>query len=226
MISVVLTKYKREHRFEEQYQSVENQSIKPEEILICDNRFQNLGVWSRFSTALHAKGEFVCVIDDDTIPGEKWLENCLHHFRKTQGLYGTCGYKFHSSTHYKDNYSRHGWPCPNEEPLEVDYVVHNWFFKKEWLNWYWSELPERKFFLCGEDMNFSYQLQKRGIKTYVPPHPENNWSWWGSLKGWEYGIDDVSLYESNPENFRQNMYNFFDHQIKKGWKIISEKKII
>jgi len=75
MISVILTKYKREHRFEEQYQSVENQSIKPEEILVCDNRSQNLGVWSRFSTALHAKGEFVCVIDDDTIPGEKWLEN-------------------------------------------------------------------------------------------------------------------------------------------------------
>ena len=222
-VSVVLTKYKRQNLFDEQYSAVSNQSIKPLEILICDNSKQNLGVWSRFSTALHAKGEFVCVIDDDTIPGEKWLENCISCFNNDEGLYGTCGYVFHSNTHYENNYYRFGWPVPNEETYEVDYVVHNWFFKKEWLKWFWSEIPNTKYFLCGEDMNFSFQLQKRGIKTYIPPHPKDNKQLWGSVKAVEYGNDSNSLWVSNPDNFKQNMFDFFDVQVKKGWRLIRDK---
>jgi hypothetical protein len=179
-------------------------------------------VWARFSMALNAKSDFVCVIDDDTIPGIKWLENCYNEFQIKEGLYGTCGYQFNSNTHYKDNYNRIGWCKPNEETIQVDYVVHNWFFKKEWLKYYWSEIPNTKYFQCGEDMNFSYQLQKQGIPTFVPPHPENDKNLWGSLEGWKYGVDEVSLYETNPNNFRENMYEFFDNQIKKGWKLLYE----
>lgn len=219
MITVILTKYKRPHLFEEQLVSVQNQTLKPNEILICDNSSQNLGVWARFSMGLNAKNDFICVIDDDTIPGLGWLENCYNQFTTKNGLYGTCGYLFHSNTHYKDNYNRIGWCELNEETVQVDYVVHNWFFKKEYLKWYWSEIPNSKYYLCGEDMNFSFQLQKQGINTYVPPHPIKNKNLWGSLKGWEYGMDSVSLYESNPENFRENMYEFFNNQIKKGWRL-------
>lgn len=221
MITVILTKYKREALFEEQFQSLQRQRLKPSEILICDNTKQNLGVWSRFSLALHAKNEFVCVIDDDTIPGDGWLESCYNEFQKNEGLYGTCGYIFNSKEYYLNNYTRYGWCNPNKETLRVDYVVHNWFFKKEWLKYYWSELPDSKYFLCGEDMNFSYQLQKRGIPTFVAPHPEEDKSVWGSLKGWEYGMDEASLYENNPDNFRENMFDFFDKQILKGWKLIN-----
>jgi GT2 family glycosyltransferase len=222
MVTVILTKYKRTNLFDEQYQSVLNQTLKPTEILVCDNTTQNTGVWGRFSLALLAKNDFVCVIDDDTIPGNSWLQNCVDCFQEKEGLYGTCGYLFNSNTHYQDNYTRHGWCNPNEEIKEVDYVVHNWFFKKEWLKYYWSEIRNEKYWLCGEDMNFSYQLQKQGIKTFVPPHPKDNGNRWGSIKGWQYGIDSVSLYETNPENFRQNMFDFFDEQIKKGWKLLYE----
>jgi GT2 family glycosyltransferase len=73
MITVILTKYKRPHLLENQFISLRNQTLKPDEILVCDNSLQNLGVWARFSMALNAKSDFVCVIDDDTIPGIKWL---------------------------------------------------------------------------------------------------------------------------------------------------------
>jgi glycosyltransferase involved in cell wall biosynthesis len=219
MISVILTKYKRPHLLEDQFMSLKRQTLKPDEILVCDNSLQNLGVWARFSMALNAKSDFICIIDDDTIPGTKWLENCYNEFKIKEGLYGTCGYLFNSNTHYKDNYNRVGWCQPTEQTTQVDYVVHNWFFKKEWLKYYWSEIPDTKYFQCGEDMNFSHQLQKQGIPTFVPPHPENDKELWGSLKGWEYGMDMFSLYETNPNNFRENMYEFFDNQIKKGWKL-------
>jgi len=219
MITVILTKHKRENLFEEQYESILSQTIPVDEILICDNTKQNTGVWGRFSLALHSKNPFVCVIDNDTIPGIKWLENCLNSFIMQEGLYGTCGYVFNSNERYQDNYQRFGWVNPNEKIMQVDYVVHNWFFKKEWLKYYWSEIPDSKYWLCGEDMNFSYQLQKRGINTFLPPHPENDKSIWGSIKGWEYGMGPESLWESNIENFRFNMFEFFDNQIKKGWKL-------
>ena len=209
MVTVILTKHKRTNLFDEQYQSVLRQTLKPTEILVCDNTIQNTGVWGRFSLSLMAKNEYICVIDDDTIPGNQWLENCYDNFQLREGLYGTCGYVFNSNTHYKDNYVRHGWCNPNEESIEVDYVVHNWFFKKDWLKYYWSEIRDDKYWLCGEDMNFSYQLQKQGIKTFVPPHPKSDTKLWGSIKGWEYGVDSVSLYESNPANFRQKNVRFF-----------------
>ena len=50
-----------------------------------------------FEIAKKAKNEFVCIIDDDTIPGSMWIENCFSEFNKKEGLYGTCGYIFNSS---------------------------------------------------------------------------------------------------------------------------------
>jgi glycosyltransferase involved in cell wall biosynthesis len=219
MITVILTKYKRPHLLEGQFMSLRNQTLKPDEILVCDNSLQNLGVWARFSMALNAKSDFICIIDDDTIPGTKWLENCYNEFQIKEGLYGTCGYLFNSNTHYENNYLRHGWCNPNESILKVDYVVHNWFFKRDWLKYFWSDIRDPKYWLCGEDMNFSYQLQKQGISTFIPPHPKDDQSLWGSIKGWEYGTDNNSLWELNPDNFKSNMFEFFDNQIKRGWKL-------
>ena len=77
MISVILTKYKRTHLFKEQIRSIKNQSVYVDEILVCDNSVDNKGVWERFNVAKKAKNEFVCIIDDDTIPGSLWIENCF-----------------------------------------------------------------------------------------------------------------------------------------------------
>lgn len=217
-ITVVLTKYKRLHLFQEQLEAINSQSIAPTEILVCDNSVDNLGVWARFALALNAKSDFVCVIDDDTIPGNQWLENCMTQMEIQEGLYGTCGYIF-LSKEYMNN-KRIGWPNPNDKTIKVDYVVHNWFFKKDWLKYYWSEIPEPKYWLCGEDMHFSYQMQKIGIETFVPPHPQNDQSLWGSLKGNEYGRDSVSLWESNVHNFRNTMFDYFNELVtKKGWRL-------
>lgn len=222
MVTVILTKYKRTHLLEEQLNSINYQSIKVDEILICDNTLDNRGVWERFKLAKTAKNEFICIIDDDTIPGTLWIENCFSEFNKKEGLYGTCGYIFNSDTHYKNNYKRIGWCNPNESVKKVDYVVHNWFFKKEWLEYFWNvdNIPLN----YGEDMNLSYQLQKQGIDTFVPPHPKNIKSLWGSIKGTIYGDDKNSLWISNPNNFKSNMFKYFDDLVKKDWKLINTEK--
>jgi len=223
MVTVILTKYKRPHLLEEQWTSIKNQTVKPHQILVCDNSLQNLGVWSRFSLALNSKTEFVCVIDDDTIPGNRWLENCLNNMEEQEGLYGTCGYIFNSNEKYQDNYRRLGWHNPNEKREQVDYVVHNWFFKKEWLKYMWMEEPVS--WENGEDIQFSALCQKYGnINTYVPPHPIKDKSLWGNniehATKWGNDKNATHLHEKNHYSLRDSICEAY---IKKGWKTINSK---
>ena len=52
---------------------------------------RNWGVWPRFLFCAEFKSEYVCVFDDDTIPGSRWIENCLKTMNSTPGLLGANG---------------------------------------------------------------------------------------------------------------------------------------
>jgi glycosyltransferase involved in cell wall biosynthesis len=212
-ITVILNGFKRSQHFKKQLEAIENQTIKPKEILLWQNLGENfdkhltsrtthsscnknLGVWARFAYALNADTEYVCVFDDDTIPGKKWLENCLNTIQEHDGLLGTIGVKFQTTQSYHPN-TRVGWANPNNNTEEVDIVGHSWFFKREWLSTFWRELPDvKQTRLVGEDMHFSYTLQKYlNKKTYVPPHPIDDMEMWGSKPdtGWGIGQDSAAL---------------------------------
>src|SRR5690606_35792088 len=91
----------------------------------------NFGVWARFAYALNAISDYVCVIDDDTVPGNQWFENCLKTLEIHNGLLGTIGIKYHTNQGYFPS-TRYGWANPNETIVEVDIVGHCWFFRREW----------------------------------------------------------------------------------------------
>ena len=145
----------REHLFSEQH-SVVDQSVDVNEILVCDNRKDNKGVWERFKLTKKSKNDFVWILDDDTIPGKDYLKNVLDCFENNQGLYGTCGYIFNSNKKYENNYTRIGLPNPNEELRKVDYVVHNYFSKRNGQHfWNVEKIP----FNYGEDMIFLFNYK-------------------------------------------------------------------
>jgi GT2 family glycosyltransferase len=255
-ITVILNGYKRKDQLQEQIDALNSGTVKPNEILLWYNypedpdlinyevvskiptalNNKNYGVWARFYFALNAQNPFVCVFDDDTIPGSRWLENCLETMKTHEGLLGTVGLLYQSplppqQSSYYEPYVRFGWVdngIQNEETVQVDLVGHSWFFKKEWLSHMLRELPDPKYTTCGEDMHFSYMLQKyANIPTFVPPHPKNDKSLWGSIKG-KYGDDEVSLWNSNKPNeqgvaFKYLMNEYFHNQRLKGWKLINEK---
>jgi GT2 family glycosyltransferase len=256
-ITVILNGYKRGHCLTEQYDSLQNQTITPNEILLWYNSpgeghdvnydimekvptaFSNInmGVWARFAYALNAKSEYVCIYDDDMVSGKRWLENCLNTIKQVNGLLGAVGVLYllpnpPQYSCYYEKYIRLGWVPggQNEVPVQVDLVGHVWFFKKEWLTYFWRELPDPKYNICGEDMHFSYMLQKyANIKTYVPPHPTNNTELWGNVINSKYATDKHSLWESNQQSvngtpFKHIMNDFFVEQRRKGWKLINETK--
>ena len=242
MVTVVLNGYKRGQHLAQQLEAVKKQTLRPKEIMLWQNAGEdfdpqiagkttwascnkNFGVWARFAYALNAKTEYICVFDDDTIPGKRWLENCYETIQKHEGLLGTIGvvYQTPNSYHPMD---RVGWAEPNEKTERVDIVGHAWFFKREWLSTFWRELPEEDHpMIVGEDMHFSVMLQKYlGLNTYVPPHPKDNKELWGSLPdtAWRIGQDDaaLSMNMDNVELMSQQLRKYTSN----GFKIINNKK--
>ena len=214
-ITVILNGYKRGDQLSEQVNALNKGTVKPSEILLWynnpgdDNSINynimettptalcnyNFGVWARFAFALNTTSDYICVLDDDTIPSENWFKNCINCIEnENNGLYGTIGVIF-NDLDYR-SYVRHGWANPNEETKQVDIVGHSWFFHRDLLGAFWRESTVPVSHLCGEHMHFSYAIQKYlNMNTYVPPHPKEDQSLWGSDPelAHKFGVDKDAI---------------------------------
>lgn len=218
-ITAVVNIFRRVHTLEEQINAIKNQSLPPKSIVILNNgnntidlsKYKNdsfykvfdcnynSGVWSRFIISQLVDTEYICIFDDDTVPGNNWFKNCMNCMIEKEALYGTIGVIFQNTGKY-DVYRRYGWDATNygnnEISMPVDIVGHSWFFKKKWISYLLRENPKiTEYYNVGEDMTFSFMLQKyANISTYVPPHPSNDISLFGSIphSAWRYGCDGNS----------------------------------
>ena len=246
-ITAILNLYKRPYTLIEQLTAVQNQSVPPTKIIIWKNfaegielpsipselmknvtiiqSSENYGVWARFTPGLLVNTEYVCIFDDDTIPQRKWFENCLNTQKTHPGLLGAIGLCFYEGNRYIYG-ARYGWDGPCDTPVEVDIVGHSWFFRQEWLGILWQFKPNYDIMLkAGEDIAFSYMLQKNGIKTYVPPHPKDDIEMYGSHpeKAWKYGNDSaaISIHQSSLFTFDSILTNMIDNL---GFETIANRK--
>lgn len=238
-ITIVLNAFRRLDSLQAQVYAIQAQSLKPSEILLWGNGVSeipagvskvsksalsnfNFGVWARFAYALNAKSRFVCVFDDDTIPGSRWLENCVETMKVSEGLLGTRGIRFHPRNGYEVA-QEFGWANPNDSTKMVDIVGHSWFFRKEWLSHFWATLDDQfPHHLFGEDIHFSYALQKQiGIPTFVPPHPIDEPDLFGSQPKTAVslgtGIEAISMRLDSGK-----MSKALNHYRAKGFQLILE----
>lgn len=247
-VTCVLNFYKRPYAIHEQLQAIRNQTISPKKIIIWVNETEgvkfpddiksdssltiirsseNLGVWPRFAISQFAMTPYVCVFDDDTIPGRKWLQNCCETMDTVNGLLGAIGVIFNNVNQYSMK-RRHGWDAPSTEIHEVDTVGHAWFFKREWLQHLWQfHTDPAKLFKCGEDMSFTCGLQKVGIKTYVPPHPPHDMEMFGShpQKAWMYGTDRNAAISMQHDAMPVFTEAFLYLRKNHGFKILDDKVV-
>jgi len=214
-ITAIINVYKRPYTLDEQICAIKAQTITPKFIFIWNNgntavdftkyksdpqirifdNNANYGVWSRFLIGFLAPTKYICVFDDDTIPGRQWFANCVRAMKEREALYGTIGVVFGATTGYK-MLKRYGWDGPSTIDMPVDIVGHSWFFKKSWLSYFVREAPQvHESPSNGEDLHFSFMLQKyANIPTYVPAHPPGKYELWGSQPktAWAYGCDGMS----------------------------------
>ena len=235
-VTAVLTAYRRRSNLPLQLAAIENQSHPVNSVMIWENgpgdhievdspiktmiasSSTNLGVWSRFVFALNADSDFVWIIDDDTIPGTRWLENALTTFGKQPGLIGSRGLRFHSKQSYL-LYDEFGPNNPSSEAKQVDIVGHNWILPRDWLAFFFLEFPN-KFpnNLAGEDIHLSYAIQKHlNLGTFVPPHPVDQQEVWGELEHLsKFSGRDQNAISSNRSSLKK-FEDAFSHYIKLGF---------
>ena len=239
-ISVILTAWMRPQYLEEQVERVLNQSVPPWEIvlwynqppkrlgllerkhlvsfkndrhvkkIICDHNF---GIVPRFTLAACLEGEYVCIFDDDTMPGERWFENCLQYVDSQKSLLGTIGLRYLSRDEMKTEKPRMGWEGMNKGIEFVDLVGHSWFFRRRWAPYFWDEEPLLRDF--GEDIHFCAMLQRHDIRVACPPHPESDRSFWGSVKP-ERGVDSVAISCSSDRS--GDYLRVVQYEIEKGYR--------
>lgn len=241
-ISVILTAWRRPQYLEEQVERILNQTIPPNDIvlwynsppkrlgfferkqmvsfkndkyvkkIVCD---YNFGIVPRFSLATCMESDYVCIFDDDTMPGDRWFENCLNYVDSKKVVCGTIGLRYLSKTELKTEKPRMGWEGMNEDIEYVDLVGHSWFFRREWAKYFWDEEPISHRF--GEDIHFCAMLQRHGIRAACPPHPPDDKSLWGSVKP-DFGVDKVAISCSSDKS--EEFWKVVKHEIEIGYKPI------
>ena len=244
-VSVVLTTYKKPDALPLQLEALQKQSLKPKEILLFQDGIsgsysinfkkeileqfdnvkiapQNMGVWERFAYAKdNVKSKYVCVFDDDTIPGTRWLENCHYHMMQEEGVYGTVGILLEKPELYPyDGFFRVGWHRPNTKVAQVDFVGHSWFFKKEYLDYMFDNTEKYQTYkYAAEDMCLSFKCKEHGIKTFVPPHPYWDLEQWGSKPryGIQYGNASTAISQNHDNCI--NMRNALSEYMDAGWSL-------
>ena len=150
-ITVILTVWKR-NNLSQQISQLVNQTKKPYQIWIYQNeshldlsipeqvkrqfnisviqsRDINFKFHGRFVLPLLCDTEYVAIFDDDTIPGSKWLENCLDTSKRNNCIVGANGRTMKSG--FQDSDEQHmlalGDGKPIEKETQVDFVGHCWF---------------------------------------------------------------------------------------------------
>jgi hypothetical protein len=240
-VTVILNSYRRPYNLPQQVEAIRGQTLSPSQIWLWVNShednegwdYSNLGLdrifdndhnwkfYGRFAAALLADTEYVAIFDDDTIPGEKWFENCMETMSLREGILGSAGVTLDGNRYIQ--HTRCGWPTQNLGIKRVDLVGHAWFFKRDWLQYLWREKPTT--WDNGEDIQFSYLAQKYGgIQTYCPPHPSSDPTMHGSIRGNELGIDNKAT-STNSDISHQTFFAERDlcvqTAIKGGWKTVN-----
>lgn len=237
-ITVILNVYNRGYTLEEQLESIYKQTVpinaeniwiwynkgtnpqaspknKEHKMFVCNH---NTKFHGRFAAANLIRTKYVAMFDDDVIPGNRWIENCIASIEKQEGIMGGSGVIIHEKGRYDAN-NKIGWNGQRLNSIErVDLVGHAWFFKQEWAKYMWYEKPVS--WDNGEDIMFSYLCQKYGgINTYVPAHPVDNMDFWSNVSGGKYGNDANATYIHKSDHYQIRSV-VCETCVQNGWKTV------
>lgn len=236
-IGVLLTSFKRPHTLRQQLAAIDAQTVKPSDVIIFHNdgglqpdceamrgrkvvaaNF-NSGVWARFSAALWLLPyEFVVVLDDDTIPGCRWLETCVDDYESSPALLGVNGVTFGAGK--RENRFYYGTNSGNEHGgprMIVDIVGHGFFVHESILRQACKQVSMVELFSAGEDYHLAFSAQKMGLHTAVPNHfhPDSRGSTRPGL-----GSDDVALYRQPGEEEKKAKAH--DAYVRSGMRMLGK----
>ncbi len=244
-VTVIINVWKRPH-IEEQLFHLLTQTVFPREIWILyyENHVQadeiiktyqqvfpfihlirsdkNLKYFGRFTIAVNTTTTYTWLMDDDVIPGEEWLANCVE---KCTGLNSviTCTGRIIPKNDFKPEKWKMGGRYKHfigdevnggsmnlcDEDTQVDYGCNSYFMKSEWLQAYWSIWPAT--FGSGEDIHLSATCKVQlDVNTYVLKQDNIHNS--GNIKrsyGWDH---NASWKQKNFIDIREKVLRYHIEQ--------------
>jgi GT2 family glycosyltransferase len=138
----------------------------------------NLKYFGRFTLAAYSTTEYTWILDDDVIPSSKWIETSIETSRKYNAVVSGAGRIIVTNDSYPDMPGSYelgqqhigdgdGVVNSCEEDTLVDFGCNGWFFRTEWLRYFWMIWPFT--FQNGEDIHLSAAVKiHSGISTVVP----------------------------------------------------------
>jgi hypothetical protein len=216
-VTTVLTAVNRLHYLPSQLDSIKTQSIPSDIFMIWRNKetydlkypsiiYRNESqhfnsLYGRFYNSLHIKTPYVFIVDDDILPGKKYIERCIEFSKKENDKVVICTYGVEVNqknlTYF--NVSRIGPQVFLDTPTQVDMGGQGWFMKTELLNHFLDEhiIDES----TGEDLHFSFCLANKNIPIMILDKDKNDKDTWQDLTLGERGGDDYSQNKNNPTHW-------------------------
>ena len=183
----------------------------------------NLKYFGRFTLAQHVTSAYTWVLDDDTMPSKKWIDVCLRTVEAYNAIVSSAGRILIPNVNADGTPGHHPIRqecignldrfnhCP--EDTVVDFGCNSWFFRTEWLKYFWGTWPYT--FQNGEDIHLSATCNiAAGIRTVVPRQPDVDSS--GSMNN-DYCIDEHASWKK--DGFYDQRVSIMKHFIReRGWK--------
>lgn len=222
-IVAILTAYKRDY-FSQQINSLLNQTQKIDKIVIFNNGSLDLShlkntfkdkislinselntkFWGRFAIASLFNTEYVLMLDDDTIPGLRWVETCYNMCLEKNCIVTGNGRSI-------DNKVSMGDGGYTEQDTKIAFGGHSWFYRKEWLKYFLMQPVVS--YDTGEDISFSAYCKINGdIDTWLPKQSGES-----SAHSQSYCDDQHASFRLNSWDLKREA--ICQHFVNLGWTI-------
>lgn len=251
-ITAVITLWKRNY-LEEQLESLLTQTHPPEQIvllqneagamdigpvvdtfrkrhpgIICIKSDVNLKYFVRFTIGSLLQTEYLLFIDDDIIPGRRWLELCVEKSRQYNAVIAPSGrlipkdsfrpekmFIFRRTEKYMIGDASYTEENLAPRDTHVDYGCNSYFIRSEWIRHFWAVWPHT--LQSGEDIHLSASLMIGGaIPTVVPQQTSAETS--GNLRRTYGGDVHASWRHKDFISTREQVFRYLI--LEKNWRPI------
>lgn len=240
-VTTVLSAVNRLPYLTSQLDSIKNQTIDSDIFIVWRNNeryslsypciiYQNESkhfnsLYGRFYNSIHIKTPYVFIVDDDILPGSKYIERCINFSKQNNDKVVVCTFGVNFSkreTKYNPIF-RVDQNIFLDNPLQVDMGGQGWFMKTELLNHFLHQPPVD--LTTGEDLHFSYCLFKNNIPIYVLDKDKKAKETWQDMSLGKRGEDDKAQWRTNPTHFsiRDKLVKIYTDL---GWEFGANKTVI
>jgi hypothetical protein len=182
--------------------------------------------YTRFGVALAARTEYVFLLDDDCIPGARWVENCLRAARRRDGIFAPAGLRINRPDFASGPYTREDEVgvvrrARRRRTIEIDVPFHSFFLRRKHLAWMFQDrmgvgLREGRIVptTAHEDVLLACRAWRRArVRCWLPSRPEPG------MEGADQEVEDrVHANWVNRPHFSEERLWALRYEASLGWK--------